>query len=31
MSGAEILDAVQAFLGRFVAYPSPEAPVAHTL
>jgi hypothetical protein len=29
--GAEVLDAVEAFLGRFVAYPSGHARVAHTL
>jgi len=30
-AGTDILDAVYAFLGRFVAYPSPEAQVAHAL
>src|SRR5215216_1986690 len=30
-SGAKTLDEVHAFLGRFVAYPSKEAHVAHTL
>src|SRR2546425_12146266 len=30
-TGAELLDEVQAFLGRFVAYPSEAAHVAHTL
>ena len=29
--GAALLDRVHAFLGRFVAYPSPETRVAHTL
>lgn len=29
--GAELLDALHAFLGRFVAYPSEDAHVAHTL
>lgn len=29
--GAEILDAVHDFLGRFVSYPTPHAQVAHTL
>src|SRR5882724_851140 len=29
--GAEILDSVYAFLGRFVAYPSEDTHVAHTL
>ena len=29
--GAALLDQVYAFLGRFVAYPSEHAPVAHTL
>jgi Protein of unknown function (DUF3631) len=29
--GNRLLDDVQAYLGRFVAYPSPEAQVAHTL
>lgn len=28
---AELLDNVQAFLERFIAYPSPEASIAHTL
>src|SRR5215217_5002837 len=31
LSGAKILDDVHAFLGRFVAYPSDHAHVAHTL
>jgi hypothetical protein len=31
VDGAELLDAVYEFLGRFVAYPSKEARVAHTL
>ena len=31
VGGAELLDAVHAFLGRFVAYPSMHAHVAHTL
>lgn len=30
-NGAEVLDEVHEFLGRFVAYPSAEARVAHTL
>lgn len=30
-AGAEVLDLVHAFLGGFVAYPSPHAHVAHTL
>ena len=30
-AGSDVLDAVHAFLGRFVAYPSPHAQVAHTL
>lgn len=30
-NGAALLDAVQAFLARFVVYPDPEALVAHTL
>ena len=29
--GAELLDDIHAFLGRFVAYPSEHARVAHTL
>ena len=29
--GAELLDAVQSFLETFVAYPSPDAAIAHTL
>ncbi len=31
VDGAAVLDSVHAFLGRFVAYPSKEARVAHTL
>lgn len=31
MTGAEVLTDLHAFLGRFVAYPSPDAQVAHTL
>src|SRR3954452_25006678 len=31
MSGASVLDAVETFLGRFVAYPSEAARVAHVL
>lgn len=31
VNGAELLDAVHAFIGRFVAYPSAEAHVAHVL
>jgi hypothetical protein len=31
LNGAKVLDQVHAFLGRFVAYPSAEAHVAHTL
>ena len=31
LNGAKLLDQVHAFLGRFVAYPSEEAHVAHTL
>lgn len=31
MNGAELLDAVYAHLGRFVAYPSDDARIAHTL
>src|SRR5262249_19833854 len=31
VDGAAVLDAVHAFLGRFVAYPSPHSQVAHTL
>jgi hypothetical protein len=30
-AGAALLDAVHAFIGRFVAYPSPEARTAHAL
>lgn len=30
-TGVHVLDAVHTFLGRFVAYPSPHAHVAHTL
>lgn len=31
LDGARVLDAIHAFLGRFVSYPSEEAHVAHTL
>ena len=31
LTGAELLDAVHEFLGRFIAYPLPEAQVAHAL
>src|SRR3954467_2912653 len=31
LNGAKVLEEVHAFLGRFVAYPSKEAQVAHTL
>jgi hypothetical protein len=31
VTGAEVLDGLHAFLGRFVSYPSPDARVAHTL
>lgn len=30
-AGAELLDAVHSFIGRFVAYPTPEAQIAHAL
>lgn len=31
IDGAELLDETEAFLGRFVAYPSEAARIAHTL